>query len=359
MEVTSVSTATINRSTKSISTFFDSTFFGKLVLSISLITPLLFTAIPSAYAVDFKTIMAEERAWAGLSTQRITAGDVNWAYSEGGNPNNPTILLVHGLGGSRDNWNRVARHLTPYYHVVIPDLPGSGDSTIADDYDLQPVTMTESLRRFVEARNIQKKLNIAGHSMGGSIAGLYASLYFEDTQSVLLIAPGGVYNSTKSPYLKDPTRLRELILQKPGDLKKVLRLAMHNPPFIPANFLVDQEKIMIANAPTVKKLVEKLISLNQSYTPDAFAMIVRSIEAPTLVIWGGNDAILDVGVVPELMSILKDKRPPVILESVGHTPILEAEQLVVQAYLPFLKQSIATVNKFTPAAATAATATPK
>lgn len=324
------------------------TFLCKLVLSTALITPPLVAAIPVAYAVDFQSVMVEERAWAGLSTQRMTAGNVNWAYSEGGNPNHPTVLLIHGLGGSRDNWNRVAHHLTPYYHVVIPDLPGSGDSTIAADYDLQPATMTESLRRFVEARNIQKNLNIAGHSMGGAMAGLYASLYFEDTQSLLLVAPAGVYAAKKSPYLKDPTLLRDLILQKPGDLNKVLRIAMHNPPFIPAAFLVDQEKVMIANAPTMKKLVERMILLNQSYTPESFAMVVRSIEAPTLVIFGKNDSIIDVGVIPELMSALKDKRPPVILEGVGHTPILEAEQLVIQAYLPFLKQSIATPNKFTP-----------
>jgi len=331
----------------------------KIALSIALIAPILATSIPVAHAVDFQTAMTEERAWAGLTTKHITAGDVNWAYSEGGNPSNPTILLIHGLGGSRDNWNRVAHHLTPYYHVVVPDLPGSGDSTIAADYDLQPATMTESLRRFTEALKIEKNLNVAGHSMGGSIAGLYASLYFSDTQSLLLVDPAGVFATTKSPYLKDPTLLRQLIVQKPGDLKNVINIAMQDPPFIPTDILAGQEKVMIDHAPTMKKLVEKLILLNQSYTPDSFATVVKSIEAPTLVIWGKDDKIIDVGVVPELMSELKDKRLPVILDGVGHTAILEAEQLVVQAYLPFLKQAIATPNKFAAtAAAPAASTTP-
>ncbi len=322
------------------------TSLRKIVLSIALIAPILASTIPAAHAVDFQTAMTEERTWAGLTTKHATAGDVNWAYSEGGNPSNPTILLIHGLGGSRDNWNRVAHHLTPFYHVVIPDLPGSGDSTIAADYDLQPATMAESLRRFTETLKIEKNLNVAGHSMGGSIAGLYASLYFSETQSLLLVDPAGVFATTKSPYLKDPTLLRQLIVQKPGDIKNVLNIAMQDPPFIPADILAGQEKVMIDHAPTMKKLVEKLIVLNQSYTPDSFATVVKSIEAPTLVIWGKDDKIIDVGVVPELMSELKDKRPPVILDGVGHTAILEAEQLVVQAYLPFLKQAIATPNKF-------------
>ena len=302
-----------------------------------------------AHAVDFPTALSEERTWAGLSTKHIQAGDVDWVYSEGGNPNNPTILLIHGLGGSRDNWNRVVHHLTPYYHVVIPDLPGSGDSKITNDYDLQPATMVESLRRFTEALKIEKNLNVAGHSMGGAIVGLYTSLYFTDTQSLLLVDPAGVFATAKSPYLKDPTLLRQLIVQKPGDLKKVLNIAMQDPPFIPSDLFVSQEKVMIDHAPTMIKLVEKLILLNQAYTPDSFATVVKSIEAPTLVIWGKEDKIIDVGVVPELMGLLKDKRPPVIIDHVGHTPILEAEQLVVQAYLPFLAKAIATKNKFAPA----------
>lgn len=326
----------------------------KLALATLLVVPTLAATIPAAHAVDFQTAMTEERAWAGLSVKHATAGDVDWTYSEGGNPNNPTILLIHGLGGSRDNWNRVAHHLTPYYHVVIPDLPASGDTKIAATYDLQPATIAESLRRFVETIHIEKNLNVAGHSMGGSIAALYASLYFSDTQSVLLIDTAGVYATTKSPYLKDPTLLRDIIVTKPGDLSKVIKLAMQDPPFIPKDILIGQENAMIAQAPNMKKLVEKVIELNKAYTPDSFDTILKSIEAPTLVIWGKQDQIIDVGVVPELTTFLKDKRAPVILDNVGHTPILEAEQLVVQAYLPFLKQAIATPNKFAPSPAAAA-----
>jgi hypothetical protein len=50
-----------------------------LALSIALISPLLVSIIPVAHAVDFQTAMTEERAWAGLTTKHVTAGDVNWA----------------------------------------------------------------------------------------------------------------------------------------------------------------------------------------------------------------------------------------------------------------------------------------
>ncbi len=41
---------------------------------------------------------------------------------------------------------------------------------------------------------------------------------------------------------------------------------------------------------------------------------------------------------PELKSLLKNAQAPVILDNVGHMPIVEADQLVVQQYLPFLSK---------------------
>lgn len=44
--------------------------------------------------------------------------------------------------------------------------------------------VTEQLRRFIEAAHIQDNLNIAGHSLGGTIAMFYASQYPFDTKSL-------------------------------------------------------------------------------------------------------------------------------------------------------------------------------
>ncbi|MCP5933973.1 alpha/beta fold hydrolase, partial [Klebsiella pneumoniae] len=82
-------------------------------------------------AIDIQSVLQQERTWAGLQSKRLKVGEIDWAYSEVGQAGKPTLMLVHGLAGSRDNWNRLARYLTPYYHVIIPDLPGQGDSKVA------------------------------------------------------------------------------------------------------------------------------------------------------------------------------------------------------------------------------------
>ena len=295
---------------------------------------------------SFAQVLQEERTWAGLTTRTLKVGDIEWAYSEGGDKSKPTVMLIHGLSGSRDNWNRVARYLTPYYHVIIPDLPDHGDTKVPADYDPQVPSMVESLRRFTEAANLTKNLNVAGHSLGGAVASLYAAQYFFDVQSLLLIDSAGVFKTTQSPYLKDPTLLRNLVVSKPGDFDNLMKIAMYNVPFIPSMLKQEQEKVMMSHADNTRKVIEQLIKMYGYYTPETFALAARAIEAPTLIIWGKQDKIIDVNVVPELKGLIKNAEDPVILPNVGHTPILEAEQLVIQKYLPFLQKSVARPNPF-------------
>ncbi|WP_284119053.1 alpha/beta fold hydrolase [Acinetobacter seifertii] len=286
--------------------------------------------------INFQTILQQERSWAGLQSKKLKVGDITWSYSEGGSSTKPTLLLIHGLGGSRDNWNRVAHYLTTNYHVIIPDLPGSGEIIVAQNFDYSVPNLAEKLRRFVEAENLKGPIHIAGHSLGGSIALLYAGQYPFETKSLFLVDSGGIFRSANTIYLKDPTYLKQLLVSKKGDFNYLLKQTMFNPPFIPKEFLQAQEKLMINQAPQTQKLVDQLIALNKVYTPDSFAVLTKTIDAPTLILWGKQDKIINVEVASELKSLLKNAQPPVILENVGHMPILEAEQLVIQQYVPFL-----------------------
>ena len=60
--------------------------------------------------------------------------------------------------------------------------------------------------------------------------------------------------------------------------------------------------------PEHEKLINALIEQMKFTKSDAFQMAAHSIEAPTLVIWGENDAIIDVSVVDELKQHLKNEK---------------------------------------------------
>ncbi|MDH0564583.1 alpha/beta fold hydrolase [Acinetobacter courvalinii] len=311
---------------------------GAALLACSLSTVAVTTTQAAEIEMSFQNLLQQERAWAGLQSKTLKVGDITWSYSEGGQASKPIIILIHGLAGSRDNWNRVARALTANYHVIIPDLPASGETLVPKDFDYSVPNVTEKLRRFVEAANLTGPAHIAGHSLGGSIAMLYAGQYPFETKSLFLIDAAGVYKAANTPYLKDPNQVKNMIVSKKGDFNFLMQQAMFTPPFIPKEIAQAQEKMMIGQVEQTQKMVDQVIALNKLYTPDSFALLARSIDAPTLILWGKQDKIVNVEVVPELKALLKNAQTPVILDNVGHMPILEADQLVVQQYLPFLSK---------------------
>ena len=319
------------------STSFRKTLTAALI-SCSLATIAISSTQAAEIEMSFQNVLQQERAWAGLQSKTLKVGDITWSYSEGGQAGKPIVILIHGLAGSRDNWNRVARALTANYHVIITDLPASGETQVPKDFDYSVPNVTEKLRRFVEAANLTSPAHIAGHSLGGSIAMLYAGQYPFETKSLFLIDAAGVYKAATTPYLKDPNHIKNMIVSKKGDFNFLMQQVMFTPPFIPKEIAQAQEKMMIGQAEQTQKMVDQLIVLNKLYTPDSFALLARSIDAPTLILWGKQDKIINVEVAPELKSLLKNAQTPVILDNVGHMPILEADQLVVQQYLPFLNK---------------------
>ncbi|ALH94062.1 alpha/beta fold hydrolase [Acinetobacter equi] len=295
-----------------------------------------------ASSTNFSVIqnfIEHERQSAGLQNKTLKVGDLTWHYSEGGLSQKPSILLLHGLAGNRDNWNKVAQYLTPYYHVIIPDLPTNFDAQIPKKFDISVPNVSSELRQFIEALHIENNLNIAGHSLGGSIATYYASQYPFDTQSLFLLSSAGIYKDAKTSYALNPAQLKSLVITKPGDLDQILSKLMQSPPPIPSNIKIAQENLLISQAFQTTQLIDQVIKLNQIYTPETFARLARSVEAPTLILWGKQDQIINYEVATELQQLIKRAETPIILNNVGHMPILEAENLVAQSYLPFLAKT--------------------
>lgn len=328
-----------------------------VLLPLALISSLSFAA-PAPLVSDpvalMQSVLAQERTWAGLESKSIKVGDITFAYSEGGVKGAPTVLLVHGFSGSRDNWNRIAHRLTKKYHVVAVDLPGHGDTQAPATFGYQLADLSDAVRQFVLALGIQKDLHIAGHSLGGGIAVLYSALYFLEVKSVLLVDTAGVYNKVGNSLISKPQDLLNMLVRKPGDFERlVTKVATYDTPFVPKELMVGYEKLHVVHLAEQEKLMNALIEQMKWTQPDTFQMGLHSIEAPTLVVWGDKDAVIDVAVVDELKEHLKNEEV-LILKDVGHTPILEADYPVSEAYLKFLDKAQAMPNKFAPAPAATA-----
>ena len=266
--------------------------------------------------------MRQERAWAGLTSHALTLADrTSVTYSEGGLPQAPTLVLLHGYTGDRNHWNRVARELTPRWHVVVPDLPGHGQTPLADHVSAD--AMSNTMIDFARAKGLGDMI-IVGHSMGGAVATLWALGQPEQTRGLVLIDAAGVYRDNPSPVMQAIQRGdNPLAIRTEADYQRVLDLAMAKPPFIPDGIRRALAMQAVAHRDAQARILDNLLNVQAHLPASTYQMVLDGLRMPALIIWGAKDQIFDARVVDELTSGLADSRET-IFDDVGHTPIREA-----------------------------------
>lgn len=101
------------------------------------------------------------------------------------------VIILHGLLGSLDNWQAIAKALATSFHVYIIDQRNHGRSPHSDLFNYE--VLAEDLLHFLQLHNIQKA-HIIGHSMGGKVAMQFAGLHPEMVAKLVVvdIGPGGL-----------------------------------------------------------------------------------------------------------------------------------------------------------------------
>ena len=107
-------------------------------------------------------------------------------YRSAGNPENPPLLLIHGLAGdSGTTWYNTYATMSQSYYVIAPDLRGHG-YTMRPPGDYSIEILAEDLFVFMAALGIQQA-SVAGHSMGGLVAMQLAHIHEESVKNLILI----------------------------------------------------------------------------------------------------------------------------------------------------------------------------
>lgn len=79
----------------------------------------------------------------GVAYRTVTIEDVDIFYREAGDPSKPTLLLLHGFPTSSHMFRDLITELADEYHLVAPDYPGYGYSSMpaVDEFDYTSVTL--------------------------------------------------------------------------------------------------------------------------------------------------------------------------------------------------------------------------
>ena len=269
------------------------------------------------------------RSKVGLVKKQVKIDDHNIVYFEGGK--GPTILLLHGYTSEKDSWLQFAAYLTKDYHVVIPDIPGYGESSKLMDASYNLSNQMSRLHKFAQAVNL-KKFHIVGHSMGGLFSGIYAVRYPDEIISVGLFDAGGVMPLEKNVLMKMMGKGENpLVLKDSGDWPRIIVLIFVNPPSLPYPLKKVSVQKALANLSFYEKALKEI-------KPDYFSLEKQlpKIKVPTLILWGDQDKVHDVSSVPVFEKGLKNHKT-VIIKDCGHVPQVEKAKETATNYLDFIK----------------------
>jgi esterase len=121
------------------------------------------------------------------------------------------LIILHGLFGSLDNWQSIARQLSEEYQVWILDQRNHGRSPHSEEMNY--LVLADDLLAFMAAHQIPKA-HVLGHSMGGKVAMTFALLYPGKVDHLVVADIGPV------PYDGDHLPLFEAMLAMPLDQLK-------------------------------------------------------------------------------------------------------------------------------------------
>jgi pimeloyl-ACP methyl ester carboxylesterase len=245
-------------------------------------------------------------------------------YVEAGS--GPTVILLHGLGGSARAWQPNIVPLAEKYHVFVPDQIGFGKSDKPlVNYRIR--TYVDFLEQFCKQLNIERA-SLVGNSMGGWIAAAF-TVAFPDRVDKLVLEDAAGYAPPKdfdwkSLYGLNPTT-RE-------GMKVLVTKVFYNKLF-QTDAAIDAAiaaRMTAGDGYTINSITESIIR-----GEDFLDANVKTIKRPTLVVWGREDGLVPLTDGERFNKEIAGSKL-VVIDQCGHVPNVEKPMEFNAAVIQFL-----------------------
>ena len=255
---------------------------------------------------------------APVEQRRVTVAGCSTALLEAGD--GPPLVLLHGgieCGGAY--WAPVTARLTERYRLVIPDVPGLGESEPLDDLNVDAFAawFRELLRQ-----TCQERPTVIAHSLLTTFAARFAARDPDALRRLMIYASASI-GRYRMPVGLRITAIRFGLRPSERNFEHFSRLAFFD---LDAARRREGDRLAAfseytrsrATVPHVKRTMRRLVSSGTKRVPDAE---LRRIGAPTELIWGRHDRF-----VPLSMAEAASARlgwPLHVIEAAGHVPHIE------------------------------------
>ena len=275
---------------------------------------------------------ARQRIAAGLSRAQVEAAGHRWVYAmrEADDADAPTIVMLHGFTGSKENWYPLARELGGRYRLLIPDLPGWGESERKPGAAYGFPEQAANVDAFIRAVSPGQPVVLLGHSMGGGIAALAAARYPQHIAKVGLLDAAGVRFKDNRFGLDVLAGHNPFAVSDAASLQRYIDTVFFDAaakPWIPwpaSAGLIDKRR---KDAAFEQGVLDRIGRSEESLLPGELATRIRQ---PTLLLWCRQDAVID----PSALDLYAARIPQarrVLLDGCGHMSLMERPREVAAA----------------------------
>lgn len=313
----------------------------KKLAAVTLVTAVLGVGVGVAYD-PYLLVRAQferQRLNAGLDHGDVAVAGHRWVYAVADDAPRgaATIVMLHGFTGSKENWYPLADRLRGRYRMLVPDLPGWGESERKADADYGFVAQSERVADFIRAMSPGKPVVLLGHSMGGGIAALVAARHPE------LVAKVGLLNAAGVRFNENQFGLDVLAGKNPfgvddaASLQRYIDIVFHRQaakPWIPwpaSRGLIARRK---DDAAFEQAVLERIGRGPEQFLPGQEAANIRQ---PALLLWGRQDAVID----PSALALYAAQMPQaraVLVDDAGHMALMEQPREVADAVVALIER---------------------
>jgi pyruvate dehydrogenase E2 component (dihydrolipoamide acetyltransferase) len=283
-----------------------------------------------AFVAAFQASFVPEEAAgeAETPTRTVEVGGRRLRYLERA-PDEPAgdpVVLLHGFGGDLNNWLFNTDRLAERRRVYALDLPGHGESSKdvgAGDLD----AFAETLGGFLDAVGAARA-HLVGHSMGGAVALAYALDHPDRVASLTLVAAAGLGEDINPDYIDG-----FVAAERRRELKGVLELLFAD------QGLVSRKLVDVLRYKRLDGVDAALRTVAGAMYPSGRQTVVLAgrldrLQAPALVVWGGQDRVLPAAHAQALAGRARVE----VLAGAGHSPHMEAANEVNRLVGGFLDE---------------------
>jgi pimeloyl-ACP methyl ester carboxylesterase len=247
----------------------------------------------------------------------------------------PVLVMLHGFGSSLHTWEPWADSLQRDFRVVRFDLPGSGLSSIDPTGDYRDARSMQVLTALLDTLHIARA-TLVGNSMGGRIAWSYAAAHPDRVERLVLISPDGFaspgFEYGKAPEVPVTMTLMRYVLPKP-----LLTMSLE-PAYADPKAMTDALARRYYDLMLVPGAREAMLErMHQTVLSDPVP-ILRTIHAPTLLLWGQQDQMIPFKNAADYVKALPNATL-VPLPGLGHLPFEEAPARSIAPLRAFLDRT--------------------